>query len=352
MPVPIAVAVPVAVGAGIAIVVGIVLPAIVTSSASISPFSASAISSLLLPLSAPSGPLAIRLSAVLFAPEVIPIVWVVSPASPLLLLSGASLVASAFFGHQLLNAMWFPLQLGHFSCVWERALLCNAPYNVAPMAAGAVWPWAVAACWFATALALYVAPSAAMLTSTVWAYIHEWFGLVPHSRRLDALFDQSPCHLVPLNNKDDWQCGDLPLLSPLPDAVRVRLPTHIDGDHNYFVLNMNLVPHHLLALSAFAHVPHEWYCMDFEPLTGFGFCNGGHALVDPTCCVDDSIVVHQCHCHFRFLVGDRHDSTVRITLRVHYPDVGQFLQVEKRSVDCRWNLLVHLVGQRYTLVSC
>jgi len=59
----------------------------------------------------------------------------------------------------------------------ERALLCIAPHDVALMGVGAVQPWAVAACWFATAVALYVAPFAAMLTSADWAYIFEWFKL-------------------------------------------------------------------------------------------------------------------------------------------------------------------------------
>jgi len=79
----------------------------------------------------------------------------------------------------------------------ERALLCTAPHEVAFMGAGAEWPWAVAACLFAAALALYVAPPSVMLTSAVWADIREWFDSVPHSRHLDAFFDQIPRHLVP-----------------------------------------------------------------------------------------------------------------------------------------------------------
>jgi hypothetical protein len=42
-----------------------------------------------------------------------------------------------------------------------------------------------------------------------------------------------------------------PPLSLFPDAVRVRHPWCISGDHHTFVLRMDLVPHHLQALCAF-----------------------------------------------------------------------------------------------------
>ena len=126
MPVPAAVAVPVADGAGVAVVVGIILSASVTSSASTPPSSASALSSSLPPLSPHSGALTPRPSTVLFAPEVGLVVCVVRPAGSLLLLSPASLVASALFAHLLLSAMCFPLQLGRFSCVWPQREPCFA----------------------------------------------------------------------------------------------------------------------------------------------------------------------------------------------------------------------------------
>jgi len=97
----------------------------------------------------------------------------------------------------------------------ERALLCNATHDVAFMGAGAVRSWAVAACRFAAPLALYVAPSAAMLTSAVWAYIGEWFDSVQHSRHLDALLTSLRATLWPFTTKttDDAEISPFCLLS-------------------------------------------------------------------------------------------------------------------------------------------
>lgn len=47
----------------------------------------------------------------------------------------------------------------------EKALLCNAPHDVALRGAGAVWPQSVGACWFSVVLAHCVAPSTATLSS-------------------------------------------------------------------------------------------------------------------------------------------------------------------------------------------
>lgn len=55
----------------------------------------------------------------------------------------------------------------------EKALLCNAPYHIPLMGAGALWPCTVAACWFAAALALHLDLFTAMLQTAVWAYILE-----------------------------------------------------------------------------------------------------------------------------------------------------------------------------------
>jgi hypothetical protein len=102
---------------GVAIVVGVVLSTIVMSSASTPFSSASSIFSSLPHLYPPTGALVLRPIAVLFTPKVGPVVFMVCPAGSHLLLSSASLVATAGFVHLLLNAMWFPFLLGHFSRV-------------------------------------------------------------------------------------------------------------------------------------------------------------------------------------------------------------------------------------------
>lgn len=89
MLVPVAVTVVVADGARIAIVVGIVLSAIVTSSASTPPSTAWTISSTLLPLPLPCYARTLRPTTVLFTPEVGPMVSVVRSAGSLPLLSRA-----------------------------------------------------------------------------------------------------------------------------------------------------------------------------------------------------------------------------------------------------------------------
>lgn len=126
MPPPASVAISVLDGAGVAIVVGVVLSTIATSSASAAPSSASAITSLLRLCSRAHCVLALRSSGVLVAPEVGPAVFEVRPAGSLLLPYRACLVAFAFSAHLLLNAKWFPLQLGHFSCVWLQREPCFA----------------------------------------------------------------------------------------------------------------------------------------------------------------------------------------------------------------------------------
>jgi len=200
----------------------VVLSTIVMSSASIPPSLASAISSSVLPLSSPSGALAHRMSAVLFVCEVGSAVFVVRSAGSVPL-SRASLVASAFFAYLLLNVMWFPFAVR--ALLWcvaaERALHCNVPHDVVCMGACVVRARAAAPCRFAAALALYGAPSAAMITSAVRAYICAWFDSVPHSPRCDAFIGQSARHLDPLYHKHNERCGDLPPLSHSPNAVRV-----------------------------------------------------------------------------------------------------------------------------------
>ena len=107
-------------GAGIAIVVGFVLFSCVMSSASAPPLHASDLSNSVPPISPPSGAVALEPSAVLVVAEVGPAVYMVRLAGSLLLHSHASLMAFTFFAHLLLNAMWFPLQLRSFSCVWPQ----------------------------------------------------------------------------------------------------------------------------------------------------------------------------------------------------------------------------------------
>jgi hypothetical protein len=55
-----------------------------------------------------------------FTREVGPAVFEVRRAASVHLHFLDCLVASVFFVHLLLNAMWFPLQLGYFSCVWPQ----------------------------------------------------------------------------------------------------------------------------------------------------------------------------------------------------------------------------------------
>jgi len=233
----------------------------------------------------------------------------------------------------------------------ERAWRCNAPHNIPLMGAGAVWPWAVAACWFAAAYDPCVAPSAAMITSAVWAYIREWLDVVPHSTSLDAFIDLSPCHLVPLYYKDNWQCRDFPSLSPFPDAVRVCQPSHLHLDYHSFLLSMDLVRHLVQALCGFAHVPHEWYCMDFQRFPEFVFFNIKNSLLNCMCCVDDVIAVRQCYRHHCIVEGDCNVRARYVSFHFHNLDVGWCLLVAQHSVEHRRNLLVYLVWQWYALVS-
>jgi len=48
------------------------------------------------------------------------------PATPIFLLCRATSAASVFFQHLLLNTIWFPLQSGHFSSVWQLSDPCFA----------------------------------------------------------------------------------------------------------------------------------------------------------------------------------------------------------------------------------
>jgi len=141
-----------------------------------------------------------------------------------------------------------------------------------------------------------------------------------------------------------------PPLSPFHDAVMVHQPSHLDGDHHFSVLSMDFFTHLLQALCAFAHVPHELYSTDCQPFLGFIFFNVDNCLVDLPCCVNDHIAICQCHCHFSVLVGNYHESTSRVSLHCHDPDVGQCLLVEKRIIDHRCNFLVHLGGQKYMII--
>jgi len=173
----------------------------------------------------------------------------------------------------------------------ERALHCNAPHDDALMGAGVVWPWAVGAYCFDPALALSVAPSTAMLTSAVLACHCECCDLVTHFRHLDAFFDQCLTQLVPLYYKDNWQCGDLHPQSPFPDAVRVHQLWHLHRDYSSCLLSMDLISYRLQAFCAYAHVSHEWYCMDFEPFPPFIAFN-----------IDDSFPHCMCWVHYNVMV--------------------------------------------------
>jgi hypothetical protein len=105
--VPAPVTVPVVDGAVISAVVGVLLATIVMSSASTPCSSASAISSLLRPLSALCGAHALRLSSVQFVAGVGAIVCIICPAGSHRLLSHTFLVVSTCVAHELLNATRF-----------------------------------------------------------------------------------------------------------------------------------------------------------------------------------------------------------------------------------------------------
>ena len=157
---------------------------------------------------------------------------------------------------------------------------CSAPHYVALMVAGTVWPSAVGARVFASAHALYVAPSAAVLALTVWTGNREWFDSVPHSRRIDTVLDQSSRHIAPHYDEDHWRCGDHPVLPSLLDAVGAHQPPYMYRDRDPFVLSVDFIPHLLPALCAFSHVPQVLYSLDLEPLPGLIFFNNNHSLVD------------------------------------------------------------------------
>jgi len=63
-------------------------------------------------------------SVILFVSVAAPPAFMVRPVSSLLLFFPATLVTSIIFTPFLLNAMWFPQQLGHCSCVWPNRAPC------------------------------------------------------------------------------------------------------------------------------------------------------------------------------------------------------------------------------------
>jgi hypothetical protein len=126
--------------------------------------------------------------------------------------------------------------------------------------------------------------------------------------------------------------SDNPLISPArasyPDNVMVRQPLPVDGDHHSIVRSMDLVPHRLGALCAFAHVPHEWYNMDIELFPVFVFINIDNSLIDCTRCNNCNIILCQYHHQRSVLVSVCHDSTIHISFHVHDLDVGLCQLVE------------------------
>lgn len=73
--------------------------------------------------------------------------------------------------------------------------------------------------------------------------------------------------------------------------------------------------------------------MDFQSLPGLGLFNVNDSILDHIRCVDEHLVVCQCHCHHCMLVIDCRDSTLLMSFHVHDQDVGWIHQVEKHSVD-------------------
>jgi len=110
----------------VVVVVNVALWAIVMSSSPASYTLVSAISSSLRRLSAHPSATACGPSVILFDPVAAPAAFVVHPAGHLLHFSHVAPVTSIFIVHLLLNTMRFPLQLGHFSCVWPQRAPCCA----------------------------------------------------------------------------------------------------------------------------------------------------------------------------------------------------------------------------------
>lgn len=102
----------------------------------------------------------------------------------------------------------------------ERALLSSPPHGIGQMVTGLVGPWAGAIHGFATAIALYMSPSAAGLSPPVRANIADWFNSVPHIHPLDPFSDQSVHHPVPISYKDLWQL-ELATVPSYPTWVRI-----------------------------------------------------------------------------------------------------------------------------------
>jgi len=147
------------------------------------------------------------------------------------------------------------LQRSHSA--WTEFCFADKLHNGLLIGVGVVQPFVIAAYRFATALALYMVPLAALQKSAVWAYIHESFDLIPHYCSLDAFFDQSICHHVSLHYQLNWECGDLPTFTLFSDAMRVHQPLHLDRHHHFFIRTIDFVPHLLQALCTFANVSHK-----------------------------------------------------------------------------------------------
>jgi len=298
MPAHATIGVPVAGGAGRAVALGTVLFIIVKFSASVTGSSVLAISFSLLHVCATSGTLTLSASHVVCTSEVGSALFVVHPAGSLLLLFFATLVASAFFPHLLLNAMWFPLQLRHFSCQKMRN-------EIHAENEGVVIPVQVRwlpnrhsntdrrQCREISALSVVFVVKGGMVA---WILIKGaieaagvWYPVEPITNACPESRYEHWCRWSNLETK----CSGKP-------ACSYNSGLHRTGTHKCSVVgcsaNQGSLSGHSEALSVFAYVPHKWYCMYYERFPGFIFLNVDDSLVDSMCCIDNDITVRQCHC--------------------------------------------------------
>jgi len=160
----------------------------------------------------------------------------------------------------------------------------------------------------------------------------------------------TPASLI--HSLNSFSASQISLTTKTTDDAEISPPlSHFPHALRGHQASINVIPHLLPALCAFAHVSHIWYYMDFQPFPGLISFSIDNSLVNCKYCVDDNVSVGQCHRSHCILVGDGHYSTVCVPLRVYDLDEGRYLPGEMPSGDPLCNFLVHLVGQRYIRVS-
>jgi len=91
--------------------------------------------------------------------------------------------------------------------------------------------------------------------------------------------------------------------------------------------------------------------MDLQPFPTLILFDVNDPFVNCPPCCDYDIAVRQRHLCGCILVRDYSYRAIGIPSCVDDPNVGQSLLVEKRSVDCCHDFLVHLIGEWYAVVS-